>query len=169
MAVFAFVLGSLPERVKVLPTENYYYFRFVHNGVPYAGNIRLAASDRDEGKVHFGYFGDLPNEWRTQVRRPAPGAGRPKDVTVEKLDNLTYRVTHGARASCSRSTTCRRSSRRRAAFGPDEVFIGPVFDESASASSWSSIRKMKMFHYMLDETATVARRFVSPRKAATAS
>ena len=44
MAVFAFVLGQLPERVKVLPTENYYYFRFAHNGVPYAGNIRLAAA-----------------------------------------------------------------------------------------------------------------------------
>ena len=29
IAVFAFVLGSLPDRVKVYPTENYYYFAFV--------------------------------------------------------------------------------------------------------------------------------------------
>src|SRR4051812_48465561 len=35
-AVFAFVLDSLPDRVKVYPTENYYYFRFVHNGSQYA-------------------------------------------------------------------------------------------------------------------------------------
>ena len=39
-AVFAFVLGRLPDRVQVYPTENYYYFRFVHDGVAYAGNIR---------------------------------------------------------------------------------------------------------------------------------
>ena len=41
MAVFAFVLGGLPDSVKVYPTENYYYFRFMQGGVPYAGNIRL--------------------------------------------------------------------------------------------------------------------------------
>src|SRR5262245_32554469 len=38
MAVFAFVLDSLPDRVKVYPTENYFYFTFIHQGVPYAGN-----------------------------------------------------------------------------------------------------------------------------------
>jgi hypothetical protein len=31
MAVFAFVFGSLPDRVKVYPTENYYYFRSYRN------------------------------------------------------------------------------------------------------------------------------------------
>jgi hypothetical protein len=41
MAVFDFVLQSLPNQVKVYPTENYYYFNFVFNGTPYAGNIRL--------------------------------------------------------------------------------------------------------------------------------
>src|SRR5690349_17134076 len=46
IAVFAFVINSLPERVKVYPTENYFYFRFLHNGVYYAGNVRLDAADR---------------------------------------------------------------------------------------------------------------------------
>ena len=59
MAVFGFVLGSLPERVSVYPTENYYYFGFVHGGVPYVGNIRLGAADRDAGKVDFGYYRGL--------------------------------------------------------------------------------------------------------------
>src|SRR5262245_55875089 len=56
LAVFAFVLGSLPDRVKVYPTENYYYFSFVHSGKRYVGNIRLDASNRDEGKVIFAYY-----------------------------------------------------------------------------------------------------------------
>ncbi|MGZ8324662.1 MAG: hypothetical protein ACXWU8_04685, partial [Rhodoplanes sp.] len=46
MAVFSLVFNSLPERVKIYPTENYFYFTFVHRGVPYNGNIRLDASDR---------------------------------------------------------------------------------------------------------------------------
>src|SRR5690606_24730787 len=33
MAVFAFVFASLPDRVKVYPTEDYYYFRFYAGGV----------------------------------------------------------------------------------------------------------------------------------------
>ena len=62
MAVFTFVLGNLPDRVKVYPTENYYYFSFFHDHVRYAGNIRLDVIDRDEGKVHFAYYEDLA-EW----------------------------------------------------------------------------------------------------------
>jgi len=40
VAMFAYVLGALPSRVRVYPTENYYYFSFVHKKVRYAGNIR---------------------------------------------------------------------------------------------------------------------------------
>ena len=39
MAVFAYVLGSLPERVKVYPTENHYYFSFDLDGIRYARPI----------------------------------------------------------------------------------------------------------------------------------
>src|SRR5688572_23270188 len=59
MAVFAFVLASLPERVTVYPTEGYYYFGFTHQGVNYSGNIRLDASDREQGKIHFAYFEEM--------------------------------------------------------------------------------------------------------------
>ena len=62
-AMLAFVLESLPDRVKVYPTENYYYFTFYSQGVRYAGNIRLDMMDRDKGKLHFAYFEDL-QEWK---------------------------------------------------------------------------------------------------------
>src|SRR4051812_23381769 len=53
VAVFAYLLSQLPEHVQINPTENYFYLRFSHQGAPYAGNIRLAAADRDQGKVNF--------------------------------------------------------------------------------------------------------------------
>src|ERR1044072_1388152 len=62
MAVFGFVMSKLPERGKVYPTENYYYFGFFHNGIRYAGNIRLDASNRDDGKVVFAFFEDT-SQW----------------------------------------------------------------------------------------------------------
>ena len=58
MAVFAFVLGSLPPRVIVYPTENYYYFSFIDNGVRFAGNIRIEPKDGGEQTVHFTYYED---------------------------------------------------------------------------------------------------------------
>ena len=58
MAVFAYVLGSLPERVKVYPTENHYYFSFDLNGTRYAGNIKIDARLRAEGQVEFSYYED---------------------------------------------------------------------------------------------------------------
>ena len=66
-AVFAYVLGSLRERVQVYPTENYYYFRFSHNGVPYVGNIRLSAADRRSIIEILRYTKkDLPDYFRQQ-------------------------------------------------------------------------------------------------------
>src|SRR6476660_8058295 len=62
MSVFGYVMSQLPERVKVYPTENYYYFGFIHDGIRYAGNIRLDASNRDDGKVIFAYFEDT-SQW----------------------------------------------------------------------------------------------------------
>src|SRR5258708_35962836 len=85
MAVFAFVLGNLPDRVKVYPTENYYYFYFVHRRIRYAGNIRFDVTDRDQGKVHFAYYEDL-TEWTyydEAIKHVVLDSE--KSVTVEKL------------------------------------------------------------------------------------
>src|SRR5258707_7273 len=81
MAVFAFVLGSLPDRVKVYPTENYFYFRFILNGTPYAGNIRLDPLSRDGGKVEFGYYPDQ-TPWNSELKNVVI-------LTVETEMNVT--------------------------------------------------------------------------------
>ena len=94
-SVFAWVLGSLPERVKVYPTENYYYFNFYSQGVRYAGNIRLDMMDRDKGKLHFAYFEDL-QEWKADAPLTYNVFDQADGVLVEKIDYLVYRVTFRA-------------------------------------------------------------------------
>src|SRR5262245_66091494 len=92
MAVFKFVLGNLPDRVKVFPTENYFYFYFIHNHIRYAGNIRLDVIDRDEGTVHFAYYEDL-SEWtyydESITHRILDSS---YSVSVEKLEPLLYKI-----------------------------------------------------------------------------
>ena len=160
LAVFAFVFGRLPERVNVLPTENYYYFRFVLNGAIYSGNIRLAASDRDQGKVHFS-FGDLPTD-----RRPEPDAQHvvldaSRGAKVEKLGPLAYRVTHAGRSVVFAFNDLSQVKPPTDLLNADEKFLGPIFDESAIRFFLVFNAKLKVFHYLLDDSSGVADEFVA--------
>jgi hypothetical protein len=156
-AVFDFVLGRLPARVKVYPTENYYYFSFLHGGVSYAGNIRLDAGDRDLGKVHFGY---------ARARTPWTGRGAATHllltasdgVMVEKLDRLVYRVSNGAASVVFELNDLSGVKPPRAAVLPGEQYLGPVFDESGIRFFLMFNARAKVFHYVLDEAGPLGDR-----------
>ena len=92
LAAFGVVLKNLPERVQVYPTENYLYFRFTQKGTVYVGNVRLAAADRDRGKVNFSY-NEQPTDWNADPKSHHAVLGAEQGVMVEKAAPLTYRVT----------------------------------------------------------------------------
>jgi hypothetical protein len=160
MAVFAFVLGSLPDRVKVYPTENYFYFYFFHRHIRYAGNIRLDVTDRDAGKVHFAYYEDLA-EWTYYNDEAITHVvlDGTKNVTVEKVEPLVYRLSYGGKTVVFELNDLSNVKAPPGAFGPDEVYLGPIFDESAMRFFLVFNRRLKLFHYVLDETVEVADQF----------
>ena len=132
VAVFAYVLGQLPERVQVYPTENYYYFRFIHNGVPYAGNIRLAAANRDQGEVNFSY-NEQPADWNEDPPNRHAALGAAQGVTVEKLAPLVYRIalsqSLGGKSVTFALNDLSQVKPPAGFLAADETFIGPSFDE----------------------------------------
>ena len=160
LAVFAFVLRNVPERAQVYPTENYYYVRFVHNGTPYAGNIRLAAADRDQGKLHFAH-GEQPSE-----RKPAPGVKHvvldaSHGVAVAKLSPFAYRVTHEDRAVTFVLNDLSQAKPPQGLLRADEQFLGPIFDESAIRFFLVFNARLRVFHYLVDETVAPADEWVA--------
>jgi hypothetical protein len=162
VAVFAHVLGQLPERVLVYPTENYYYFRFTHNGVAYSGNIRLAAANRDRGEVSFAYS-EPPSDWNSDPPGRHATLGAAQGVAVERVAPLLYRITL-ASALGGKSVTFALNDLSQVGppqglLGADEKFIGPVFDESGIRFFLVFNARLKIFHFLLDETALVADRF----------
>jgi hypothetical protein len=159
MAVFAYVLGSLPERVKVYPTENHYYFSFDLNGTRYAGNIKIDAQLRSEGKVVFSYYEDRAT-WLKDTDGVARILGAADKVTVEKIDPLAYRVSYGKKSVVFELNDLSKVTPPAAALAPDDQFIGPVFDESAVRFFLVFNPKLKIFHYILDETIKPADEFV---------
>jgi hypothetical protein len=153
-AMLAFVLEGLPGRVKVYPTENYYYFYFYHRGARYAGNLRLDAKDRDEGKVHFAYFPEL-NEWWKSDEVNYRLFGMDDGVAVEKLEPFVYRVTLGARSVVFELNDLSKVAPPASALAPDDQYLGPVFDESGIRFFLVFNKRLKIFHYVLDETIRV--------------
>jgi len=152
--MFDWVLGNLPQRVKVYPTENYYYFRFMHNGQNYAGNIRLDASDRDQGKVHFAYFEDMQ-----EYRVDPPMQYRPLDQTmgvkVEKVAKLLYRISFRDKIVLFELNDLSNVKPPPNTLTAEETYIGPVFDDSAIRFFLVFNQRLKIFHYILDETVKV--------------
>lgn len=164
LAVFAFVLDGLPDHVKVYPTENYFYFTFTHNGAPYAGNIRLDASDRDQGKVQFGYY-EQTSGWRDDT----PGEFRVLDdkdgVKLEKLERFRYRLTYKAKSVVFELNDLSGVKPPAGALAPSEKFIGPVFDDSGIRFFLVYNGAINNFLYILDETEKVADEFATePRR-----
>src|SRR3954453_22828863 len=135
IAVLDLVLNSLPDRVKVYPTENYYYFRFMHAGTPYAGNLRFDPRDRDQGKVQFGYYKDLA-DWMG-VKQTTALAGvdtvldASRDVQVERMDRLLYRISYKGKSVVFALNDLSEVKPPPGLMGPDEKYIGPVFEEAA--------------------------------------
>jgi len=163
MAVFAFVLNSLPDRVKVHPTENYYYFTFMHGGAPYAGNIRIELGDDDKVTVHFTYYQDW-SEWRQDSPLTHVVLDGSRGVGVEKIERLIYRLSYGGKSAIFALNDLSQVKPPASALAPGEKFIGPIFDESAIRFFLVYNSKLKVFHYILDETVKVADEFFASRR-----
>jgi hypothetical protein len=157
-AMLTFVLESLPERVKVYPTESYYYFQFYHQGVRYAGNLRLDMMDRDKGKLHFAYFVDL-QEWTADAPITYRVFDQSDGVTVEKIDFLVYRVSYGEKSVIFELNDLSKVTPPPNAITPDEKFLGPVLDDSGIRFFLMFNPKLRLFHYILDETIKVPDQF----------
>jgi len=167
MAVFKMVLDSLPERVKVYPTENYFYFRFTHAGARYAGDIRFDVRDRDQGKVYFGYFEELAG-WKQEIE--GPEAEKSLDVSdgvvVERIEQLVYRVSYRDKSVIFELNDLSHVKPPAGALGPDEQFVGPIFDESAMRFFFVYNTRLKIFHFVLDETDNVPDQLVPIKQSA---
>lgn len=148
-AMFAAVFATLRDQVKVFPTENYYYFSFFQRGVRYGGNIRLAAGDRDEGKLHFAYFEEFA-EWHLPPPITHVVLGATDGVTVERVAKLTYRVTFRGKSVVFALNDL--SGVHPPTMAPQEKFIGPVFDESAVRFFLLFDEARRKFRFVLDET-----------------
>ncbi|MGH6815758.1 MAG: hypothetical protein ACREC6_08640 [Hyphomicrobiaceae bacterium] len=166
MAVFEFVFSSLRSRVKVYPTENYYYFSFVHNNLTYAGNLRFDPVERDRGNLHFAYSLES-TLWRGTQELTYRLLTAQDGVKVEKRDVLSYRVSYKNKEVIFDLNDLSQVRPPDGMLNPGEIYIGPVFDESGLQFFLIFNPLLRVFHYLLNEAGRVPEVFyqskVSPR------
>jgi hypothetical protein len=105
--------------------------------------------------VHFAYYEDLA-EWRDEGPVTHVVLGDEQGVGVEKLGPLAYRVTYGRKSVEFDLNDLSQVTPPPGVLGPDETYLGPIFDESAIRFFLVFNTKLKIFHYILDETIDVA-------------
>lgn len=151
MAAFGHVFAALSDRVKVYPTENYYYFTFGHGGQTYAGNMRLDVKDRDEGILHFAYFNKI-EDWNTELTTQYRPLSTVDGVRVVKEDELVYRVTYKDKSVVFALNDLRGVTVPADKLGEGEEYLGPVFDESGLRFYLLFHPAEKRFMFVLDES-----------------
>ncbi|MCP5083602.1 MAG: hypothetical protein GY948_18095 [Alphaproteobacteria bacterium] len=161
-SVFQFVLNSLPDRVKVYPTENYFYFYFHQNGVKYAGNIRLDVGRRDEGFINFAYF-RASTHWASDQKDYGAVLGANQGVTVEKKNEFAYKISAGGKSVVFELNDLSDVRPPEGIVRAGENYLGPVFDESGVRFFLIFDKPEKKFRYVLDETVPLTDQLVAGR------
>lgn len=155
---FEFVFSRLPDRVFVFPTENYYYFTFPANGLIYAGNLRLAAQDRDDGVIHFAAFMQA-NQSSPSGEMMYKAMSIDDGVEVEKLTPFSYRVSHKLKSVIFQLNDVSAIKPPEEIVAKGEKYIGLVVDESGIRFFLFYNEIHRLFSYVLDETDGVLDQF----------
>jgi hypothetical protein len=150
-AVFWHIFSGLPDRVKVYPTENYFYFTFGYKGLVFAGNMRLDIKDRDEGVLHFAYFNQT-QDWSTELVTQYRPLSIVDGVKVERVENLLYRVTFKDKSVLFALNDLSGVKPPPEMIGEGETYLGPVFDESGLQFYLMFHKQDKRFMFVLNET-----------------
>ncbi len=159
MATFEHVFSSLPDKVRVYPTENYFYFQFGYRGLIYAGNMRLDIGDRDQGVLHFAYF-NMFEDWNAELSTEYRPLDASDGVMVRKVADLVYDVSFAEKTVRFRLNDLSDVQAPVAALADGEIYLGPVYDESGLQFYLVFNREEKYLSFVLNEDAPVADRFI---------
>ena len=151
VAVFAHVFSKMADRVVVYPTENYYYWSFNTRSLVIWGNVRLDAQDRDKGVLHIGYFRYDENGKFQDIDGWGAELTAKNGVLVSKVSRFVYTVAFKGRTVTFQLNDIGMAPPKRAKLRPDEVYVGPVYDESGVRFFLIFNKTTNHFHYLLNE------------------
>lgn len=162
VSIFRYVFSSLGDEVMVYPTENYYYFECALRGMVIKGNIGLLADSRDKGIVNFSYEEDYALEDPNyQPLEKEVDLSAQDGVDLKKINDFKYTIGFEGKSVTFNLNDVGMSPPRKAVLSPDEIFVGPSFDESGLQFYLIYTQKCNALFWILNEDASVPEQFFS--------
>src|SRR3989344_8074044 len=158
ISVFRYVFTRLDDEVTVYPTENYFYYNFVAEGVHFRGTFTLFADNRDEGVFGFSYIEYDPDP---SVPDEEPRIGGSKHfkaedgVIVKKIHDFLYSVTFEGKTIKFYLNNVGLNPPQQAQLLPEETYVGTIFDESGLKFFLIFNNETQRLYHILDEDAFV--------------
>lgn len=150
--VFAEVMTQLDDVIRVLPTENYLYFRFEWRNRSYWGNIRLSPVERDQGVVNFAYYPfrpnpDGPHHDELRFRKFSLLDG----VVVSHLENLRYAIEFKGTRVILDLPRLTQKPPAHDLITASETWVLNAYDESGVGFHLLYDQKLRQFLWVLNE------------------
>lgn len=159
-SVLKFVLTQSEYLIAVQPTENYSYFKFVHGGLQWQGNMRLETESKTADRLHFAYF-VVPAPWHEEELGQYKAFGKDDGVEIARLGAYKYVVRYAALERIFQLNDISKTKIKPKMLGPDQVDLGLAHDESGLRFHLLFDTNVKDFTYVLDEENGVADQFRS--------
>jgi len=153
-AVFDHVFRLLPAEVMVYPTENYFYWRFITNGMEIRGNIRPASGLREKGLISFAYaeWLEYPDNTLTKTQlSTARRFGAENGVLVTCPDAFTCDVAAGGKTVRFRFQQIPQLPPADGILSAGERFVSRTFDESGLPFFLCYDTTARCFFWILNE------------------
>ena len=105
-------------------------------------------------------FSEEPTDWNNEPEERHEAFGTDKGVSVEKLAPLQYRVTLAGKSVTFALNDLSKVKPPASLLLADEKFLGPVFDESGLRFFLVFNTRLKIFHFLLDDSEPVPDAFL---------
>lgn len=161
IAVFATVFASLPERVSVLPTENYYYWQMFCDGREIRGNIRLPSGQREKGVICIGYaeYDEFPDDGSPAGISASRYLGLADGITVTCVGPFLVEVLFRGKTVRFSLLELEQRPPANEFLGPEERFVARTYDESGCRFFLIYNTRKKCFFWFLNEENTGIEKF----------
>jgi len=155
--VLAHVLQQLPNPIPIRPTEHYSYFKFVADGLPFQGNLRIEPETGQVNTLHFAYF-LVPAPWHDEDIGHYRVFAAEDGLTIAAVGPLTYRVNFAGIQRDLKLNDIRTAEPPKGGLPNQARFIGQVHDESGLRFWLAFEPETNDFAYFLDTNAPFSER-----------
>ena len=151
MDVLRFILDSAGPDITVYPSEGYSYFSFQNGPRVVAGNLRFDLMDAARGLLNFAYyssapFGDDPVNHFSLL-------GAEEGLSLLTVDPFEYRMEFQGIVTRVRIYDAREELAGPKPLATDELYVGPVFDESGVRLHLVFDQTEQAFFFVLNRSA----------------